>query len=291
MSSEVSRLVAFLAKPMGRLCLMCLLLLRLGKCIGYDPGLGGGSGIGIQSSQEPFPTTIVTFFGIDLTILVRASHRAFGWRIPRERQADRISFMMVVWYHYRLAWWAIVLVTLLSASSWFGSCNCVADALSRAHPDWTDFESVHAMRRRLDIAYHYTPEHLDDEYCRYLTEAECQVQDEALADAKVKRNGRHLSPSVGDKIRVLVLLIRFPNHKSRVLPTREYFETMFNGVSKDDEVNPVGSIAEYMRFSSLGAYRVQVRTSLRKSASAKPAAQSLMTRTAFLTRDFFGRAP
>lgn len=172
--------------------------------------------------------------------------------------------MMVVWYHNRLAWWrAIVVVTLLSSASWFGlrhSNNGVVDALSRPHPDWTDFESVHEMRRRLDIAYHYTAEHLDDEQCRYLTEAECRVQDEALADAKVKRNGRHLSPSVGDKIRVLVLLIRFPNHKSRLLPTREYFETMFNGASNDDEVNPVGSIAEYMRFSSLGAYRVQVRT-------------------------------
>jgi hypothetical protein len=201
-------------------------------------------------------------------------------------------------HHYRLAWWwAIVATLLLSASSsWFGPSNCVVDALSRPHPDWTDFESVYAMRRRLDIAYHYTPEHLDDEYCRYLTEAECQVQDEALADAKVKRNGRHLSPSVGDKIRVLVLLIRFPNHKSRLLPTREYFETMFNGASKDDEVNPVGSIAEYMRFSSLGAYRVQVRTCvfvffLRGSfIGKKPAALSLTTRTFIAhTRLFWSR--
>jgi hypothetical protein len=40
----------------------------LGKCVGHDPGLGGGSGIGIQSSQELFPPTIVTFFGIDLII-------------------------------------------------------------------------------------------------------------------------------------------------------------------------------------------------------------------------------
>jgi hypothetical protein len=201
------------------------------------------------------------------------------------------SLMMVVWYHYRLAWWwAIVVVTLLSSAS------CVVDALSRAHPDWTDFESVHAMRRRLDIAYHFKPEHLDDEQCRYLTEAECQAQDEAVADAKVKRNGRHLSPSVGDKIRVLVLLIRFPNHKSRLLPTREYFETMFNGVSKDDEVNPVGSIAEYMRFSSLGAYRVQVRTCTfgvtgiviigKKTGGPVLDDQNHMA----LTRDFFGRA-
>lgn len=140
---------------------------------------------------------------------------------------------------------------------WVAAGNHAVDALAPPHPDWTDFESVHQMHRRLGISYGYAPQHLSHEYCRYMTEADCQKEDETLADAKAERNGRRLSPSVGEALRVLVLLIRFPNHSDRKLPSREYFEELFNGSPSD--VNPVGSISEYLRFSSLGKYRVQVR--------------------------------
>lgn len=136
--------------------------------------------------------------------------------------------------------------------------NYSATALAPPHPDWTDFETVHEMRRRMGIQFDYEPEHLSHQHCRHMSEEECQAEDEGLADAKAGRNGRHLSPSTGQALRILVLLIRFPNHKDRVLPSQEYFEELFNGSQSD--VNPIGSIKEYLRFSSLGMYRVQVRS-------------------------------
>lgn len=134
--------------------------------------------------------------------------------------------------------------------------NGVTDALAPPHPDFVDWEPVHKMRRRLNIPYNYEPVHLSREHCRYLSEEECRTEDEGIGHAKLGLHGRHLSPSVGQDFRILVVLVRFSNHVSRELPTREYIEELFNGNGTSD-INPIGSVKEYLRYASLGKYRVQ----------------------------------
>ena len=129
-------------------------------------------------------------------------------------------------------------------------------SLAPPHPRFTEWEPVHKMRRRLNITYNYDPIHLTHEHCRYLSEEECRLEDEGLGHAKLGLHGRHLSPSVGQEFRVLVVLVRFSNHVGRDLPTREYIDKLFNENGTSD-VNPIGSLKEYFRFASLGKYRVQ----------------------------------
>jgi hypothetical protein len=134
----------------------------------------------------------------------------------------------------------------------------VTTALMPPHPDYTSWESVHAMRRRLNVTFGYEPVHVSHEHCRYLSEDQCRKDDEGLGHAKAGGgvNGRRLGPSIGDNVRVLVLLVRFSDHATRTLPQRDYFETLFNSDGVSD-MNTVGSIKEYLRYSSMGKYRVQ----------------------------------
>ena len=123
------------------------------------------------------------------------------------------------------------------------------DALAPAHTNNTSWESVHARRNRLSIRYDYRPRHVSDEHCRFLTEEQCQADDEVVAISKKKR----LLTSTGKNIRVLVVLCRFSDHTNRQLPDRTYFETLFNGKGPS-AVNPVGSIREWLFTNSLGRY-------------------------------------
>ena len=128
-------------------------------------------------------------------------------------------------------------------------------AIAPPHPSYTDFESVHQMRDRLNITYGYEPQHITHEHCRYLSEEDCREEDEHLGDALQGINGRWLGPSTGDRLRGIVILLRFKGHENRTLPDREYFEEMFNGYG-ESKTNPVGSMKEYLRFSSMGRYRI-----------------------------------
>lgn len=120
--------------------------------------------------------------------------------------------------------------------------------LSLAPPLFGDFESVHDMRRRLNIDYPYSPKHFGDEKCRYLTPQACQDRDEHVGRQRAERR---LNPSIGDGLRVIVLLIRFSDHTNRDLPSREFFEDFFNGEGRE-----YGSVKEWLRFNSVGRYRV-----------------------------------
>jgi M6 family metalloprotease-like protein len=105
------------------------------------------------------------------------------------------------------------------------------------------------MRRRLGIEYNYTPTHLHSpEDCRYLSPNECQERD-------LLHSQRHLNVAQGTDLRVLVLLIKFSNHVNLEVPPRDYFEELFNGEGTS-EINPVGSVKEWLRYNSLGKYRV-----------------------------------
>ena len=126
-----------------------------------------------------------------------------------------------------------------------------ASSLARPHPDFVDYENVHEFRSRHNISFSYEPKFLTHEHCRHVSEEICRRDDEARGLAK---QNRALNPSVGT-FKVLVILVRFQDHKNKVLPPRSHFEMLFNGRGKS-EVNPVGSVKEYIKFNSLGAYDV-----------------------------------
>jgi M6 family metalloprotease-like protein len=132
----------------------------------------------------------------------------------------------------------------------------VTHSLAPPHPSFQEWESVHTMRGRLNITYNYDPIHLPNEHCRFLSEEECRKEDEGIGHAKQGKHGRQLSPSVGQNFRVLVVLVRFSDHVARTLPTREYIDELFN-MDGTSTINPIGSLKEYLRYASLGKYRVQ----------------------------------
>ena len=137
---------------------------------------------------------------------------------------------------------------LLWALVWVMHHQQIAARLVPPHTDFVDFEPVSDMRRRLGIKFNYTTQYLHPEECRYLSEEDCRDKDQRMGR-------RHLNPAFGDRIRVLVLLIKFKDHANKEVPPREYYEEMFNGDGVSD-INPVGSIKEWFRYNSLGQYRV-----------------------------------
>jgi hypothetical protein len=147
----------------------------------------------------------------------------------------------------RITTMMILLIFWLLPPSW------VAYAVAPPHPNHTSWESVDAYRRRLGIRFNYKPRYLSSpEHCRFLTEEICARDDEATREA---REGRRLTTLSGDNLKVLVLLLRFTDHADRALPPVSYFETLFNGKGPSD-INPVGSIREYMSSNSFGKYNV-----------------------------------
>jgi M6 family metalloprotease-like protein len=130
-------------------------------------------------------------------------------------------------------------------------------ALAPPHPDFfSDFESVHEMRRRLNITYGYTTKHLHSEQCRHLSEEDCERYDTHFGEERERRRRlvrdparRHLNPATGEW-RGLVLLARFPEHAGKDLAPKSYVEEMFNGRGTS-AVNLAGSVSEFYYYHSL----------------------------------------
>ena len=97
------------------------------------------------------------------------------------------------------------------------SCFHVGRSMAPPHPDFHNFESVHQMRRRLNITYNYQTKHLHSEFCRHISESLCRYHDESVGTERQRRrnlmeNGqRHLNPNTGT-FQGLALLVRFPEH-------------------------------------------------------------------------------
>ena len=125
-----------------------------------------------------------------------------------------------------------------------------AHGLAPPHPDYEGWESVHSFRARHNISYAYRPRHISDEHCRHLSESACEREDSLAGTALVERR---VAINTGN-IKVLVLLCRFKDHVDHDLPSREYFDELFNG--KRGSVNEVGSIREWLLFASMGNYKV-----------------------------------
>lgn len=149
----------------------------------------------------------------------------------------------------------------------------LARAFAPPHPTlFPEWESVHAMRRRLNVSYNYKTKYINAEYCRYSNETECYQYDMEYHSAVLQRRRRLQKqqqrqettnlqritqqndvPNEGT-VRVLVLLIRFKGHESHKLPSKDYFNELFNYEGPPTKMNPVGSIREYFRFASLGKF-------------------------------------
>ena len=149
---------------------------------------------------------------------------------------------------------------------WLAAAVClwstVTTALAPPHPTWKDYETVFAMRKRLNITYNYTPIHLTHEHCRYLNESMCQQEDERHGEARRKRRElrekqrRLVNPDQG-KFQILVLLGYFPEDANlvskNIVPSTTYIDTLYNGAGVS-ATNPVGSLKEYIQYNSVGLY-------------------------------------
>jgi hypothetical protein len=172
-----------------------------------------------------------------------------------------------------IVWW--VLAVLLAAVVEIPPVQAVAPWSVDA------WESVRSYKQRLNQTQYRQPRHLPLHQCKYLDPDECRRQDEyqegivaerqrlsvidnndatVLDDATrriLQRRRRVLEAPRRGNIKVLVLLIRFADHKNRALPSRTYFDALFNGDAPNSavKVNAVGSIKEWMRYNSMGRYK------------------------------------
>lgn len=144
------------------------------------------------------------------------------------------------------------------------------------HPDYVDaWKDIERIGRRLLTGrgkyYNYTPKVLNTTDChnnnnstegpctRYGVKQSTNATTTMDAQQRDSRIGGHplkprLAPNMG-QFKVLVVLIRFKDHLDRELPTREYYDELFNGPGGTD-VNPVGSVRQYLFDNSLGMYDV-----------------------------------
>jgi M6 family metalloprotease-like protein len=143
-------------------------------------------------------------------------------------------------------------------------------ASSSAHGN--NVETIDQYRRRMEIKFDYKMRVLNPELCRDSTEQECQdTEDDFLEQAQRLRNlqnnqhqhnsthhdARNLqnTDSTGT-INVVVLLIRFTNHASRVLPDPADIDTLFNDPGKDEDITPTGSVSTYLETNSYGDLKI-----------------------------------
>ena len=134
-----------------------------------------------------------------------------------------------------------------------------------AGEDEGEWESVHAMRRRLGLHYNYTPSFLNAELCRYVSEDECRDADESLREharkmqqlPKIARQRRQLSPQMG-VIKVLVILLQFTDHMNRTLIDPSVYDEMWNSRGTSALI-PSGSVRKWFDLNSYGLYEIEAR--------------------------------
>ncbi|CAB9496577.1 Immune inhibitor A peptidase M6 [Seminavis robusta] len=102
----------------------------------------------------------------------------------------------------------------------------------------TEWESVHDMRRRLQVSSNYTPSALHAESCRHFTDAQCQSADQAMrAHAQKQRHKYSLYGQAGNRqgttVKVLVLLLTFTDHTNRPKVAKADIENRWKSLVKD----------------------------------------------------------
>jgi hypothetical protein len=170
-----------------------------------------------------------------------------------------------------IVWWVGVWV-VLTALVEIPTVHAVA-------PFSETWVSARKYKQRLNQTQ-YQPRHLPLYQCHYLDEDECRQQDEYQAgivaerqrlslsmnnvtvldhatQRQLQRRRRLLEAPRRGNFKVLVLLIRFADHKNRAVPNRAHFDALFNGDAPNaaTKVNTVGSIKEWLRYNSMGRYK------------------------------------
>lgn len=118
------------------------------------------------------------------------------------------------------------------------------------HPKTRDnWESVHDMRRRLNATFEYTPSLVHHEACRHLSEEECRNLDISMHEyAQIQRqlqNWVRANPYIGS-FKVLILLMRFTDHKDRDLIDKSVIEEMWSD-----------QVVKWFQANSLGNYEIE----------------------------------
>lgn len=143
------------------------------------------------------------------------------------------------------------------ASFCFTTYAVAPPLLDFIHDADTPYETLSAYRKRINITFTYEPLYISPQHCRFLTELQCSIDDEAagvrshqLREQQRHRNLQNNYVTTGNKIKILTLLVRFSDHKSKQLPPRSYYDQLLNG----GEVNPVGGLSEWLFANSRGRY-------------------------------------
>ena len=101
-------------------------------------------------------------------------------------------------HHRRIPTQTMILLVVLLLTSLATNTEAWVPPKPGSGMEW---ESVHDMRRRLNLTFSYSPELLHPEICRYMTEHECQAGDENLrAHAKAHRalqSAKNHNPNIG----------------------------------------------------------------------------------------------
>jgi M6 family metalloprotease-like protein len=135
--------------------------------------------------------------------------------------------------------------------------------------DADNFETIEQYRRRMGISFNYKMRILHPELCRESTEREClDMEDNFLEQARRLRNLQNYRNNSTHRnlqdanskgtLNVVVLLIRFSNHATRILPDPTDIEKLFNdpGKTTDPDITPTGSISTYLETNSYGQLKI-----------------------------------
>ena len=63
--------------------------------------------------------------------------------------------------------------------------------------------------------------------------------------------------NIGGTLNMIVVLVRFQDHESRNLPSRETYETLFNSDIEEPDIAPTGSVKNYYKTISYGKFSIQ----------------------------------
>lgn len=105
-------------------------------------------------------------------------------------------------------------------------------------------ESLEEYRRQRGITFNYTPRALHPESCRLLSQQECEERDRRVLQTRVEPLGTQKG---------IVILLKLTDFET--LP-REQYDILFNSDTRDEELNPTGSVKEYLRENSNGKFNI-----------------------------------
>ena len=117
------------------------------------------------------------------------------------------------------------------------------------HPNATqEVKDYHRLRRQT-----YPTSYINSGLCTHVSYEEClQLEDEMRDNARLLKD---VFVTHGF-IRVLVLLVQFPDHRDRNLPTVAEYEELFNDHVRS-QIIPTGSVSNWVEQNSYGAFKIE----------------------------------